>query len=143
MHLPSHRSRPVEEEPDRVVLRQRVQGELALLRQVESNAACHEELDRRGESEQRGQVARRGEEMFQVVHDNEDLRVMEILDPPHPGRLRNGGANEGRLLDRGERDEEDAVGILIRKFRRDLQGEPCLAAPARPRDRDKTNAAVE
>jgi uncharacterized membrane protein YdfJ with MMPL/SSD domain len=46
MDLPPYHARPVEKERHRVVRRQRLQGELALLRQVQPDAARYEEIQR-------------------------------------------------------------------------------------------------
>jgi hypothetical protein len=114
-----------------------------LARQVEPNAARHQDLQRWGDGEQRVQVGRRREEVLEVVENEKGLSLIEVLDLPHVGRLRHGRENERRVPQRGERDEEDAVRVRIGELRGDLLSESRLAGSACPGDGNEASPASE
>ena len=75
-----------------------------------------------------------------VEHQQETLVAQHGLQPldqglvarfPHAERRDDGGRHQTRVADRGERDDGDAVGEVLRHRRRRTQREPGLAHPAR------------
>ena len=118
-------------------------------------AAGGQDMQVFGPAEQHlGELSSGSDQMLAVVQHQQQMPVCEIV---REGRLRSNGCH--RLTDAkgcsntlrnqiwvGERcqfDEPHAVGVGRQRIGGDLQGEPCLADPARPRQRDDTSVGPE
>ena len=72
-----------------------------------------------------------------------DERRAVVARVLHTQCSRDLGGNEGRILQRAQPDEEDAVRERPGQLPGRLQGEPRLARSARPRERDEARAVRE
>ena len=60
----------------------------------------------------------------------------------NPQNVGDGRSNEGRIRNRFEEDEKDAVGKVVEKTVRDGDGQPRLSRPACPSQGHETHAVV-
>ena len=104
-------------------------------------AAGCQHLQPRSHREQLRYGGCRPQNLLEVVEHEEQPPLAEVvlealierLLPclPHPQRLRDGREEQFGFGQGGERHEESAIGEVIQEVRCCLQGEPCLAGPAR------------
>ena len=121
---------------------------LLLARDVEDGPAGDDDLDRRGAAQELGDHRRRGEDLLEVVEDEQQALVGEpfgegVVDRAcralgDADRARDPRRDEHRVADRLERDEEHAVGEVVRGAGGQLQRQPGLARPARAGQRQET-----
>ena len=114
---------------------------------MEDGAARHDRLDVRGGAQQVGDDRGRGDDLLEVVEDEQEALVAQpvgerFLDRATAAlgdaeRTRDARCDEHRIADRLERHEEDAVREVVRRPRRELERQPRLAGPARPGQRQQ------
>ena len=146
------RERPLDEQPDRLVLRhtlggrarigehQRRHRHLLLARDAKRAARRRDHLQARAGADQIGDQRRGGQHLLEVVHHQQRLPIAQVLHQPVPRRALPGlqvqgvddrGRHQIGVDDRRERDEGDAAREAIRHLRRDLQRQARLAGAAR------------
>ena len=120
--------------------------EFVFARQVERLAAGDKEFEARAAHDQGGEERRGGKEVLEVVHDQEQIAVLEgegegVLDGK-PGDVANaeslgdGRRDLGSIGDGGEGDEDDAVGEFGAEAGANLEGKPRLPGPTGAGQRD-------
>ena len=119
----------------------RFDRELLLAICAEGRAAADDHLQVGPGLEQRRRESRSGgEQLLEVVQDQQQLLVAEMLDQPVQRQpvadqlqiqgLGDHGGNEIRIPYRRQRDEIHAVGKLVERLRRNLEAQPRLADAA-------------
>jgi hypothetical protein len=88
-------------------------------------------------------VRRGGQQMLEVVEDDERVRLPERRRLGQTEHLRHGGHDELRVGEACERDEERAVGELLQQLGGDLEGEARLPGAAGAGDRDESSLPEE
>ena len=133
LDLPVDQLRPVQEQLDRSVLRQRVERVFDLGREPERHPARHEEPEPRCIRQQARHFRRGAHHVLEVVQHDQRFRVLERLQVAQLQGLNHGRDDEIRIRGGRQRDEEDAVGVLLQNLRGDLKREPRLARRRRCR----------
>jgi hypothetical protein len=116
-------------------------------------AARREQLQACRGREQRSDPRRGGDDVLDVVEEHERRPVGDPIRDQLPRRRTRGLADSERprerrhdqlrVGERGERDEEDAVGKTRRRAARDLEGQPGLAGSARAREREQAHVVAQ
>jgi hypothetical protein len=137
---------------------QRVDRELVLALDVQDGAARDDDGEARAAPEELGHQRGGIGQLLEVVEDHERAAVAEEvpdhLEPPRVAagaggaadaeaeRPHHGGRDQGRVLDRRERDEEGPSGEALAEAAGGLYGEPGLAHASGPRERDQADVLV-
>ena len=114
-----------------------------------------QELDVRGALDHLAQKPGALDEMLEVVEHEQRRALAEVVEQlllrreaavravdGELDRLGEGGREEVRRGDGGERDEVDAVRVAVDAASGGLEGEPGLARPARPDEREQAASGV-
>ena len=117
-----------------------------LTRQVQWLPARRKKLDARGRRDDRGELGRDGDNLLEIIDDDQHRLFSEIRSQRLAGGcanadgLRDRRRNQRRIGDARKADEERAMRKRIGRFGRNLQGQPRLAASARTRQRQQASA---
>ena len=116
---------------------ERRDGELPFRGEVQPFPTRHQQPDPRAGLERLGEVEARREHLLAVVHDEQHLLVGQRVDHPRadgpagslvqPQCARDLAEDQPGVLDRGQVDEDDAVGEARRRLAGHREGEPGLA----------------
>ena len=122
---------------------------------VEPLPRGRQELDVRGALDHLAQKPGALDEMLEVVEHEQRRALAEVVEQlllrreaavravdGELDRLGEGGREEVRRGDGGERDEVDAVRVAVDAARGGLEGEPGLARPARPDEREQAAVRI-
>jgi hypothetical protein len=155
-----------DEEPHGVILRDplrrgrvrglgRGQGRdqiLLLALQAQGCPAGHQDSQLRATRQQGGHQGRGREHLLEIVQEQEQLPAGEIARElirhglptrlSHPQGLHDGRGHEARIGERGECDEDDAIGEGGGQVRRHLQAEAGFAHAARASEGDQADVAA-
>jgi len=95
--------------------------------------------------EQRRDVRRRLDDLFEVVQQHQQPLVPHVLDQAviRTDRRSDRPLDEGRVAERLQRDPEDAVGELLHGLGRELKRQAGLTAAPRPREGQQAMRADE
>ncbi len=130
---------------------QRLDGKLLLAIGAERGSTADDHFQLRARLEKRRREARRlGQQLLEVVEDQQDLLVRQVLrhgvqrhtvrGQGQAQRLRNGRGDDRGIADGRQGHEVHAVGELLARLGRDLQAEPGLADSARSRQGQEPRA---
>jgi hypothetical protein len=110
---------------------------------MEPRTARYEDLDVGRQGQERAHLFSRWQQMLEVVEHQQRAPVAKLLQLADARGERDRRTDERRLLNRRQGDEDDSPADIGDQPGSDLQCQPRLAAPARPRQRDETRAASQ
>ena len=115
-------------------------------------SARHHHLELRGRREQQAHVRRCGEDLLEVVDDEECLFALEMTTQRidrrlggsffHAQRLRDRSEDKGRVAHRGERYEEHSVPELLHELRGEAQRKSRLPGAACPGEGEEAHVGA-
>ena len=137
--------RPIDEQRDRLIRRERADRIDVLGRDVERFATGDERSACRCSRDERGQQRSGLDDLLEVVDHEQHLLRGEERGQRLPGTLvdpeclRDRGNDEVRIGDAGQVDQVDAIGMLVKQVRGNLDRQACLARSAGARQGHEPN----